>query len=367
MDARNDCRMMARAIELAARGEGSVEPNPMVGCVLARDGSIVGEGWHQQFGGPHAEVMAIEAAGPAARGATLYVTLEPCCHFGKTPPCTDAILAAGVARVVAAQRDPFPRVDGGGFRQLQAAGLDVEVGPLEPQARQLNAPYRKLLALGRPWVIAKWAMTLDGKLATRTGDSRWISSEASRRIVHQIRGRMDAILVGSGTARIDDPQLTARPHGPRTALRVVLDSKASLSDRSHLVQTAREIPVLVAVGSEAPSSDRTRLEAAGCETLLMSGNSRAERLLSLLDELGRRRLTNVLVEGGAELHGTCFDAGEVDEVHAFISPRIIGGRDATAAVAGLGCELVTQAFRLRDPHVDNIDGDIYVHGRTEST
>jgi diaminohydroxyphosphoribosylaminopyrimidine deaminase/5-amino-6-(5-phosphoribosylamino)uracil reductase len=365
MDARFDCRMMARALELAALGEGSVEPNPMVGCVIVRDGQIVGEGWHRRFGGPHAEVMAIAAAGPAARGASLYVTLEPCCHFGKTPPCTEAILAAGVSRVVAAQRDPFPRVDGGGFRQLQAAGLTVEVGPLETQAAQLNAPYRKLVSRGRPWMLAKWAMTLDGKLATRTGDSRWISSDASRRIVHQIRGRMDAILVGSGTARIDDPQLTARPNGPRTALRIVLDSKALLSDHSQLVRTAREIPVLAAVGTEAAAYDRTRLEAAGCETFLMSGDSRTERLLSLLDELGRRRMTNVLIEGGAELHGTCFDAGEVDEVHAFISPRIIGGAKATAAVAGQGCDLISRAFLLREPQVANIEGDIYVRGRTE--
>ena len=226
-----DVRFMARAIELAWRGQGRVEPNPMVGCVIVHGDTIVGEGWHGRFGGPHAEAEALRAAGQRCRGATLYVTLEPCCHHGKTPPCTEAILAARPARVVVAQRDPFPPVDGGGLRQLTAAGIPVEMGVLQPDARRLNAPYLKLITDRRPWVHAKWAMTLDGKLATRSRDSRWISSEASRRIVHTLRGRMDAILIGRGTAESDDPQLTARPPGPRTALRIVLDSHASLAER----------------------------------------------------------------------------------------------------------------------------------------
>src|SRR3954466_722160 len=219
---------MERALALAERGRGAVEPNPLVGAVVVRDGTCVGEGWHQRYGGPHAEVHALAAAAEAARGATLYVTLEPCCHFGKTPPCTDAVLAAGVRRVVASMADPFPRVAGGGLDRLRAAGLEVEVGLLEDEARRLNAPYLKRLTTGLPYVTAKWAMTLDGKTAVASGDSRWISGPRSRALVHELRGRMDAILVGIGTALADDPLLTARPPGPRVACRVVLDGAARL-------------------------------------------------------------------------------------------------------------------------------------------
>src|SRR5919197_3355884 len=212
----SDLDWMSRALELAERGRGFVEPNPLVGAVVVRDGRVVGEGWHRRYGEAHAEVNALAAAGEAARGATLYVTLEPCCHHGKTPPCTDAVLRAGVRRVVAAMADPFPQVAGQGVAQLRAAGVEVEVGVCEREARELNAPYLTLLAEGRPYVHAKWAMSLDGKIATRGGDSRWISGPASREVVHRLRGRVDAILVGAGTVRADDPLLTARPLGPRT-------------------------------------------------------------------------------------------------------------------------------------------------------
>jgi len=224
-----EIRLMTRALELAEQGLGYVEPNPMVGCVIAHHDKVIGEGWHQRFGGPHAEVEAIRNAGSIPRDATLYVTLEPCCHQGKTPPCTVAIIQAGIRRVVIAQRDPFPQVDGGGIEQLKQQGSKVEVGLLEEQAKELNAPYVKLIKTGRPWVIAKWAMTLDGKLATRTGDSRWISNQLSRAVVHQLRGRVDAIMVGRKTAQLDDPQLTARPTGVRIPTRIILDSQASLS------------------------------------------------------------------------------------------------------------------------------------------
>ncbi len=236
---------MTRALELAERGRGYVEPNPLVGAVVVRDGRMVGEGWHQRYGEAHAEVNALAAAGEAARGATLYVTLEPCCHHGKTPPCTDAILQAGVARVVAAMTDPFPEVAGKGLSILQAAGVTVVVGLGEKEARRLNAPYLKLLTTGRPYIHAKWAMMLDGKIATRTGDSKWISGEESRRRVHELRGRMDGIIVGIGTALADDPLLTVRPPGARVPTRIILDSHARLSPHSRLVQTAKEAPVMV--------------------------------------------------------------------------------------------------------------------------
>ncbi len=262
---------MRRALDLAASGQGFVEPNPMVGCVIARGAEIIGEGWHRRFGGDHAEVEALRLAGSRAAGATLYVTLEPCCHTGKTPPCTEAILAAGIRRVVAAMADPFPQVAGGGAAALQAAGVAVELGLLADQARQLNAPYLKLLEHGVPWIIAKWAMTLDGKIATRTGQSRWISGSKSRQLVHALRGRMDAVVVGRGTAAADDPLLTARPAGPRTPMRVVLDTRASLPSESQLVRTAGQAPLLVAVGSEAEAADCRRLQEAGCEVLVCPG------------------------------------------------------------------------------------------------
>ena len=358
---------MRRALELAAEGEGSVEPNPMVGCVIAQGEEIVGEGWHRRFGGPHAEIEALAQAGRRAAGATLFVTLEPCCHQGKTPPCTQAILAAGVRRVVVAQRDPFPEVAGGGLAELEAAGVAVEVGLLEADARRLNAPYRKLVETGRPWIIAKWAMTLDGKIATHTGSSRWISGPKSREAVHQLRGRVDAIMVGRQTAELDDPQLTARPPGPRGPLRVVVDTRASLRSGSQLVRTAGEVPVLVAAGDQAPEADRRRLARAGCEVLLCPGETPAVRLEALLDELGRRRLTNVLVEGGGQLLGSLFDLGQIDEVHVFLAAKLVGGANAPSPLAGHGLAQMADAHRLDDVRIEQLGEDVHIRGRLEET
>lgn len=354
---------MARALELAAQGEGHVEPNPMVGCVIVQGAEIIGEGWHRRFGGAHAEVEALKLAGPRAAGATMYVTLEPCCHLGKTPPCSRAVIAAGVRRVVVAQRDPFPKVAGGGFAELEAAGVDVEVGLLEAEARRLNAPYRKLLETGRPWVLAKWAMTLDGKIATRTGSSRWISSAESRAIVHKLRGRVDAIMVGRQTAQSDDPALTARPAGPRTALRVVVDTRASLSSQSQLARTAGDVPVLVAVGPEAPEAERQRLAEAGCEVFPCEADNHATRLDELLMEFGRRRLTNVLVEGGGQLMGSLLDAGQIDEFHVFIAPKLVGGVAAVSPIAGGGVAEMSRALALKDPQLRQVGSDAYLSGR----
>jgi diaminohydroxyphosphoribosylaminopyrimidine deaminase / 5-amino-6-(5-phosphoribosylamino)uracil reductase len=363
---------LSRALELAAQGRGQVEPNPLVGCVIARGAEIVGEGWHRQFGGPHAEIEALGVAGyqadgtrsvPATEGATLYVTLEPCCHQGKTPPCTRAIIGAGIRRVVAAMRDPFPEVAGRGIQKLQAAGLEVSVGVMEQEARELNAPYLKLVATGRPWVIGKWAASLDGKTATRTGQSRWISNERSREIAHRLRGRMDGVLVGLGTVLHDDPLLTARPSGPRTAVRVVLDSQAALSLDSRLVRTARDVPVLIAAGPEADPESCRQLRQAGCEVLICPGADRRARLLALLNELGRRRWTNLLVEGGAMVLGAFFDAGQIDEVHVFIAPKLIGGTGASGSIAGLGVERIETAAALRGLQVQMLDGDVYLSGR----
>ncbi|MBI1831501.1 MAG: bifunctional diaminohydroxyphosphoribosylaminopyrimidine deaminase/5-amino-6-(5-phosphoribosylamino)uracil reductase RibD [Planctomycetes bacterium] len=348
---------MRRALQLAEQGRGRVEPNPLVGAVVVRDGKVIGAGWHHEFGGPHAEVHALALAGAEARGATLYVTLEPCCHHGKTPPCTDAVVKAGVTRVVAALEDPFPPVAGRGAAQLRGAGIAVEFGLCESEARRQNAPYLKLLGAGRPYVHAKWAMSLDGKLATRTGESKWISNESSRRKVHELRGRMDGILVGIGTALADDPLLNARPAGPRTATRVVLDSRARLPIESQLVRTARDVPTLIVVRSGAPSLPLTQ---AGCEVLAIDpdGDGRPD-MMKWLDELGRRRWTNLLVEGGAGVFGRLFDLGLVDEVHAFIAPKVIGGA-AKTPVAGMGIERLSQNEGWQTEAIENLDGDVYV-------
>ncbi|MFO0973079.1 MAG: bifunctional diaminohydroxyphosphoribosylaminopyrimidine deaminase/5-amino-6-(5-phosphoribosylamino)uracil reductase RibD [Phycisphaerae bacterium] len=335
--AADDRAMMLRALRLAQRGAGRVEPNPMVGAVLVRFGRVVGEGYHARFGGPHAEVAALRDAGRAARGATCYVTLEPCCHFGKTPPCTDALVRAGVARMVAALRDPFPRVAGGGFRRLRAAGIAVAVGPCAAEAAELNAPYLKRLQTGRPWVIAKWAQSLDGKIATRSGDSRWISSLASRRAAHALRGRVDAVLVGVNTVMTDDPELTCRHVRPkRVAARIVADADARTPPRSRLVRTARRIPTLIATA--APRSRRAAaLAAAGCEILAVPrGPAGGVHLPTLLDLLGQKQMTNLLVEGGGRLLGSFLDAGLADEAVVFVAPRLIGGRTAPGALGGVG-------------------------------
>lgn len=354
---------MARALDLARRGVGHVEPNPAVGAVvLAADGRIVGEGWHAAFGGPHAEAAALAAAGAAARGGTLVVTLEPCCHHGKTPPCTDAVIAAGIARVVAASSDPFPEVAGRGLARLRAAGIDVVEGPRAAEAERLTAPFRRLVVAGRPWVTAKWAMSLDGRIATSAGDARWISGEASRAMVHVLRGRMDAILVGIGTALADDPLLTARPTGPRVALRIVADSLARLPLWSRLVRTAREVPLLVAVGPSAPAERVAALEAAGCEVWRGSQADGPERLRALFAHLGGRRITNLLAEGGAGLFGALLDAGLVDEAWAFVAPLLLGGEAAPAVIGGRGAPRIATAPTIAVEDVARVGDDLLVRG-----
>lgn len=329
---------MKRALALAARGRGSVEPNPMVGCVLVRGDQVVGEGYHRRFGGPHAEVDALGDAGRLATGATAYVTLEPCCHFGKTPPCTDALIAAGIRRVVVAMCDPFPKVAGKGLRQLRAAGVEVAVGLLEREAKELNRPYLKLHCQGRPWVILKWAQSIDGRIATRTGDSRWISCERSRVLAHRERGRVDAVIVGVGTVLADDPLLTCR-HGrmKRMATRIVLDPRLRVPLTSRLVRTARTVPVMVVADQRlANGLAAGKLVGAGVEVLGIPATRSGLDLAALLDELGRRRMTNVMVEGGGRTLGRFYDADLADEAVIFVAPRLIGGAAATAALAGLG-------------------------------
>lgn len=360
--------VMRYAVEAAAVGFGSVEPNPQVGAVVVDDRlGLIAAGIHKRFGGPHAEVNALSLAGDRASGATLYVTLEPCCHHGKTGPCTQAILDAGIRRVVVGSRDPFPAVDGRGIAALRDAGVDVQFGILSSATDRLIAPFRKLATLGIPWVHAKWAMSLDGRIATRTGHSQWISSPPSREIVHWLRGRVDAVIVGAQTAIVDDPSLTARPPGPRTAVRVVVDGRARLPLESNLVRTAREIPVILATSESAEAVALQALESRGVEVLRLPdanpGPPGRVDLAELLGELGRREMTHVLIEGGGGLLGSVFDDGLADEVHVFVAPKIVGGADAVSPVAGRGRDTIPELGELDEPEVRNIGSDVYIHGR----
>lgn len=340
--------MMLRAVQLARRGEGFVEPNPMVGCVLTREGRIIGEGFHHRFGGPHAEVNALRACKANPRGATCYVTLEPCDHFGKTPPCTDALIAAGIARVVVALRDPNPLVHGRGIQRLRRAGIVVETGVCASEATRLIAPFATRVALGRPYVIAKWAQSLDGRLATRTRDSRWISGEVSRRHVHRLRARADAILVGSGTVLADDPLLTARGvRLRRTALRVVLDARLRTPESCQLLATIGTVPVLIftsATGAHGPKARRLRARGVDVEVVPRAHGSLS--LHGVLQRLARRGVTNLMVEGGPTVLSSFFDLNLVDEAHIFVAPMLIGGAAAPSVWTGRG---VAQIRKIRKP------------------
>ncbi|MCP4590400.1 MAG: bifunctional diaminohydroxyphosphoribosylaminopyrimidine deaminase/5-amino-6-(5-phosphoribosylamino)uracil reductase RibD [bacterium] len=353
---------MRRALVLARRGQGRVEPNPMVGCVLVRRGVTVGEGYHQRFGGPHAEVEALRRAGSQARGASAFVTLEPCCHQGKTPPCTTALIDAGVRRVVVATPDPFPAVSGKGIRRLRRAGMRVNVGLLEEEARELNAPFFTLVIGGRPYTLLKWAQSLDGKIATRTGDSRWISSPESRRRVHLIRARVDAVLVGIGTVLADDPLLTARDVPVRrVATRVVLDSRLRTPIRAALVKTARTTPTLILTTRGAAtgrSAKVERMRRAGVEIVVCRARQGRIDLRAALGVLGARQFTTLMIEGGGTVLGAMLDSGLVDEAQIFVSPRLIGGDAAPGPYRGLGVPTVATAKACTSPSIQRVGGDL---------
>lgn len=355
---------MERAIEIARLGEGYVEPNPCVGAVLVDDDlNLIAEGYHARFGGPHAEAVALQLAGERSRGATLFVTLEPCSHFGKTPPCADALIRAGVKKVIIGTQDPAEHVAGQGIEKLKAAGIEVEVGLCESAAQAMIAPFRTLQLENRPFVHAKWAMTLDGKLATRAGSSKWISNEQSRRIVHRLRARMDAILVGSGTAIADDPLLSPRPLGPRTPTRVVIDRRARIPLESQLVSTAQDIPVLVFVNAGASSQKVEALQTLGVEVVAIPEG--AADIEFILRELGHRQMTNLLVEGGSQIHGAFWDAQLIDKIHCFIAAKIVGGQIAPSPVGGLGWEKIPQQSQLSDPEITIVGEDVYVSGAVD--
>jgi diaminohydroxyphosphoribosylaminopyrimidine deaminase / 5-amino-6-(5-phosphoribosylamino)uracil reductase len=362
---------LARAIELARRGTGAVRPNPVVGAVIARGEEVLGEGWHNEYGGAHAEVNAIEACGLAdLSGATLYVSLEPCCHEGKTPPCTDAILQAGIGRVVVASDDPTEKASGRGLGILRDEGVEIVVadGELATAARLLNQAFRKHARTGRPWVRFKSAMTLDGKVATRTGDSKWISGEASRELAHRWRASVDAVVVGIGTALADDPQLTVRPEGmpaetSRQPRRVVFDTLARLPLSSQLVSAAPEVPLTVVVSRAALRADTDALEAAGVQVIVATGENEPARVRSALDQLGADGIASVLLEGGPHLAGAFLDAAEIDEIRLFIAPLVLGGSSARDPLEGGGVEHISEAVSALSFECERVGEDVLVSAR----
>jgi diaminohydroxyphosphoribosylaminopyrimidine deaminase/5-amino-6-(5-phosphoribosylamino)uracil reductase len=366
-----DKQHLTRAIELARNGVGQVKPNPVVGAVVARGEQVIGEGWHERYGAAHAEVNAIEACGVQdLADTTLYVSLEPCCHEGKTPPCTDAILAAGIRRVVIASDDPTEKASGRGLGILRDEGVEVVVadGELAARARLLNQAFRKHARVGRPWVLFKSAMTLDGKVATRTGDSQWISGESSRAMAHEWRASVDAVVVGIGTALADDPQLTARPEGepaepayqPR---RVVFDTLARLPPTSQLVAAAAEIPLTIVASRAAARADTDALEAAGAQVLVATGENEPARVRAALEQLGTMGVASVLLEGGPHLAGAFLDAGEIDEVRLFLAPLLLGGSSARDPLEGMGVERISEAMRALTCECQRIGEDLLISAR----
>ncbi|MGY1458194.1 MULTISPECIES: bifunctional diaminohydroxyphosphoribosylaminopyrimidine deaminase/5-amino-6-(5-phosphoribosylamino)uracil reductase RibD [unclassified Luteimonas] len=345
--------MMARALRLAERGAWTTRPNPMVGCVLVRDGEVVGEGWHRRPGGPHAEVLAIEAAGDNARGATAYVTLEPCAHTGRTGPCADALIAAGVSRVVAAMRDPFPQVDGSGFDRLRAAGIEVAHGLMDAQAQALNRGYVSRLVRGRPWLRVKLAMSLDGHTALESGESKWISGEASRRDVMRWRARSGALLTGSGTIMADDPQLTVRLEDDAEfapPLRVVLDPGLATIARGRVREGDAPTLYVHAANAKPPRE-------FGCERVAVPAVGNALDLAAVLRLLAERGINEVQLEAGATLAGAFMRAGLVDEVLLYMAPVLLGAQ-ARPLFAGLQIQDMTQRMRMRVEETVSVGDDL---------
>lgn len=360
-----DQRHMARALELAARGAWRVAPNPKVGAVIVKAGAVIGEGWHPEHGGPHAEVEAFaKLEGHDARGATLYVTLEPCGAFeGKlTPPCVDRVLGSGIARIVVAQRDPNPSVDGRSLERLERAGIEVRVGVLEDEARALNGPFNKWMSDSGTYVTAKWAMSLDGKIASRSGHSKWISGETSRRRAHALRGEVDAVLVGVNTVLADDPLLTRRDAEGRDPARVVVDSALRIPLESQLVKTARESAVLIVATEDAPDDKVAALRQRGVGVIKVCPEGTRVDPTALLDALARRGFQHVLVEGGGELLGSFFAHDLVDRVVCFVAPKIVGGDRAPGPARFEGVADITQALKLVRLRAEPCGEDVLLEG-----
>lgn len=354
-----DARFMRLALRAARRGLGRTSPNPPVGAVVVQRGAVIGTGYHRRAGAPHAEVEALHQAGARARGATLYVTLEPCAHFGRTPPCTEAVLASGLRRVVIASLDPNPRVAGGGAEKLRAAGIEVVCGVLREEGDALIAYFRKHVTTGRPFVTLKLAASLDGRIATASGESRWITGEASRRHVHRLRAVHDAVLVGAETAIRDDPELTCRLRGGRDPLRVVVDGRLRLPTDAKLVRTAGTTPTLVFTARDAEPRRVASLRQAGVDVVLLPQRRGLLAWPRILDELGQRGVASVLVEGGSQVAAGLLTGGLVDRLNLFLAPKLIGG-DGRAVIGPLGLRRLRQALTCGRLEVRRFAQDLFL-------
>ena len=359
-----DEQLMREALRIARNAEGRTSPNPLVGAVVVREGKIVAEGWHRLAGTPHAEIHALNMAGELSRGATLYVTLEPCSHFGRTPPCARAIIDAGISRVVAAMTDPNPQVAGRGFEMLRAAGIQVEVGILEDEARRLNEVFIKWVTRKLPFVTLKFACSLDGKIATVAGESQWISGIESRKFTHHLRDINDAILVGVGTVLADNPTLTTRLVVGKNPVRVIVDSNARTPLDSKVV-TDKSARTIIATTSNAPIEKISALKNCGVE-IITAGDGKRVDLETLMRELAEREITSVLVEGGGTIHFSMLAAGLVDKIFAFVAPKIIGGEKSLTAVEGAGFEKLSDAALLKNLTTERLGDDILISGYVET-
>jgi diaminohydroxyphosphoribosylaminopyrimidine deaminase/5-amino-6-(5-phosphoribosylamino)uracil reductase len=355
---------MRVALRLARRGAGMVSPNPLVGAVLVRGDKIIGSGYHRFFGGPHAECNALKNARQKARGADLYINLEPCSHFGKTPPCADALIAAGIRRVFIGMQDPNPLVSGRGIRKLRAAGIAVETGILERECRQLNEAFIKYISCKIPFVCLKLAASLDGKIATARGDSKWITGTASRALVHCLRSRADAVMVGIGTVLRDDPQLTVRlcPGATINPLRVIVDSRLRTPLKSRILATARDVPTIIATTGNSAQARARAITQSGAELLVLPAHNGRVNLRLLMKKLAQRGIASVLLEGGSTLSAAALEDGIVDKVLFFYAPIIIGGTNSYSMVGGAGSEKISQAIALTDIRYRRVGDDILVEG-----
>ncbi|MCQ2373195.1 MAG: bifunctional diaminohydroxyphosphoribosylaminopyrimidine deaminase/5-amino-6-(5-phosphoribosylamino)uracil reductase RibD [Phascolarctobacterium sp.] len=358
----NDEYYMQLALELALKAEGNTSPNPMVGCVLVNeDGEIVGEGYHHKAGEPHAEVMAIRDAGKASVGCTAYVTLEPCSHFGRTGPCCRALFAAGIRRVVVACTDPNPKVAGKGLKYLQDMGIEVKVGVCEEEALRLNERFFTWITKRRPFITLKYAMTLDGKIATKTGDSKWITGEEARTYAHRLRKQHDAVLVGIGTVLADDPELTTRMVQGKNPIRIVLDAKLQTNIMNAVLNPAA--PTIIITSTEAdPAKMELFSVLPNVELVQLPFIEGKVDIDALIQELTAREITSLLVEGGSSVLGAFKDAGYADRICAFIAPKLLGGKESLTAVGGEGCELMQDSWELEQVEYHQLGSDLLVTG-----
>lgn len=352
---------MKRAIELAAKGRGWVNPNPQVGAVLVKEERIIGEGYHKKYGEAHAERNVLASASESPAGATLYVTLEPCCHSGKTPPCTKAIIDAGITRVIVGSNDPNPEVAGKGLAELKAAGIEIITQCMQGDCDRLNQIFFNYIKTNTPYVMLKYAMTLDGKIATRTGASQWITGSEARADVHRQRGRYRSVMVGAGTVATDDPLLTSRLEGERTPLRIVCDSNLSIALDSQIVTTASSIATLIAT-TVRESKKAEALMQAGCKVLVVPAKAGRVDLGVLMKELGKQQIDSVLIEGGATLNGAALEAGIVNKVRSYIAPKLFGGASAPSPVAGFGVAHPDESFVLSNLVVEHFGNDFCIEG-----